>query len=54
MPKTSSGGQFLGLRYQKADGEKETKAEEGRQKKEDETWRHENSHLFGGGFLGLF
>ena len=25
-------------------------AEKGRQEKEEETWKHENPHLFGGGF----
>ena len=33
---------------------RKTKAEKGRQKKEDETWRHENSHFFGGVSLAYF
>ena len=52
LPKTSSGGQFLGFKISKSRG-REGKLE-GRQKKEEETWRHENSHLFGGFFLANF
>ena len=33
---------------------RKTKAKEGRKKEEEETWRHENPHLFGGVFLGQF
>ena len=47
LPKTSSGGQFFWLQDIKKQRERrKTKAEEGRQKKEEDTWRHLKNRLF--------
>ena len=46
MPKTSSGGQILRLEDIKKQSERrKTVTEEGRQKKEEETWKHEKNTL---------
>ena len=49
------GGPFLGLKMSRSRwGRRKTKAEKGKDKKEEETLKHEKPHLLGGGVSWLF
>ena len=56
MPNTSLGGAIFRLKKPRSRGrEGKTKAEKGKDKEEEETLKHENPHLLGGGcFMAIF